>query len=62
MKAAEAATVKLFFWHAVSMKKGQIVNYHGHGPKKSAKIAAQIRTEAADLHPRKTRRQPRKET
>jgi hypothetical protein len=50
MKAAEAATVELFFLHAVSMKKGRIVNYHGRGRKKTAKIARQIRAVAADLH------------
>jgi hypothetical protein len=50
MKAAEAATVKLFFLHAVSTKKGGIVNYHGRGRKKTAKIAAQIRTVGAHLH------------
>jgi hypothetical protein len=49
MKAAEAATVKFFFLHAVSMKKGRIVNYHGRGRKKTAKIAAQIRAVAAHL-------------
>ena len=50
MKAAEASTVKLSFLHAVSMKKGRIVNYHGRGQKKTAKIAAQIRAPVAHLH------------
>ncbi len=49
IKAAEAATVKLFFLHAVSMKKGRIVNYHGRGRKKTAKIAAQIPAVGAHL-------------
>jgi hypothetical protein len=40
MKAAEAASVKLFFLHTVSVK-GRMVNYYGRGRKKTAKIAAQ---------------------
>jgi hypothetical protein len=32
------------------MKKGRIVNYHGRGPKKTAKIAVQIRAVTAHLH------------
>ena len=49
MKAAGTAAVKLFFVHAGSVKQGRIVNYHGRGRKKTAKIAAQTRAVGAHL-------------